>query len=147
MPPFPGHGRPWDEELARLWKKTTALREANDILKKAAVSFARTVDLTPSGRYKNKRGIQYERRRRWENKTKNGGCIPRSSKPRRQALAQKREKPVSQAAKDLGINGNQLYRWIQQAREAAETGLPPFPGHGRPRDEELSRQRKEVKAV
>jgi transposase len=63
------------------------------------------------------------------------------------ALAEKREKPVSQVAKDLGINENQLYRWMQQAREAAGTGLPPFPGHGRPRDEELSRLRKENKAL
>jgi transposase-like protein len=43
------------------------------------------------------------------------------------ALAEKREKPVSQVAKDLGINENQLYRWMQQAREATGTGLPPFP--------------------
>jgi transposase len=63
------------------------------------------------------------------------------------ALAEKREKPVSQVAKDLGINENQLYRWIQQSREAAKGGLPPFPGHGKPRDEELSRLRKEVKAL
>jgi transposase-like protein len=48
---------------------------------------------------------------------------------------------------DLGINENQLYRWIPQAQEAAGTGLPPFPGHGRSRDEELSRLRKEVKAL
>jgi transposase len=63
------------------------------------------------------------------------------------ALAGKHEKPVSQIARDLGINENQLYRWIQQARSSAGTGLPPFPGHGRPRDEELSRLRKEVKAL
>ena len=63
------------------------------------------------------------------------------------ALAGKHEKPVRQIAQDLGVNENQLYRWIQQAREAAGTGLPPFPGHGRPRDEELSRLRKEVKAL
>ena len=63
------------------------------------------------------------------------------------ALAGKHEKPVRQIALDLGINENQLYRWIQQAREAAGTGLPPFPGHGRPRDEELGRLRKEVKAL
>jgi transposase len=63
------------------------------------------------------------------------------------ALAGKHEKPVRQIALDLGINENQLYRWIQQARESAGTGLPPFPGHGRPRDEELSRLRKEVKTL
>jgi transposase len=63
------------------------------------------------------------------------------------ALAEKREKPVSHVAADLGINEKVLYRWIQQARETAGTGLPPFPGHGRPRDEELTRLRKEVKAL
>jgi transposase len=63
------------------------------------------------------------------------------------ALAEKREKPVSQIARDLGVNENQLYRWVQRAREAGGTGLPPFPGHGRPRDEELPRLRKEVKTL
>jgi transposase-like protein len=51
------------------------------------------------------------------------------------APAGKHGKPARQIAMDLGINENRLYRWIQRAREAAGTGLPPFPGHGRPRDE------------
>jgi transposase len=34
--PFPEHGRPRDEEPARLGKKTKALRTANGILKKEA---------------------------------------------------------------------------------------------------------------
>jgi len=38
---FPGRGRPRDEELARLRKEIKSLREANEILKKAAVIFAR----------------------------------------------------------------------------------------------------------
>jgi transposase len=63
------------------------------------------------------------------------------------ALAEKREKSVSQIASDLGLNGNVLRRWMQQMREAAGTGLPVFPGRGRPRDEELSRLRKEVKSL
>jgi transposase-like protein len=61
------------------------------------------------------------------------------------ALAQKHEKPVRQTAVDLGVNENMLYRWIQQAQEAGNSGQVPFPGHGRPRDEELARLRKEVK--
>jgi transposase len=63
------------------------------------------------------------------------------------ALAEKREKPISQIADDLGVNESVLWRWMQQAREAAQGGLPAFPGHGRPRDEELTRLRKEVKAL
>jgi transposase len=63
------------------------------------------------------------------------------------ALAEKREKPVIQVARDLGISDTVLYRWMQRFREARGEGLPPFPGHGRPRDEELARLRKEVKAL
>jgi transposase len=63
------------------------------------------------------------------------------------ALAEKREKPISQIADDLGVNESVLRRWMQQAREAAQGGLSAFPGHGRPRDEELTRLRKEVKAL
>ncbi|MDR0376308.1 MAG: transposase [Spirochaetaceae bacterium] len=62
------------------------------------------------------------------------------------APAQKHEKPVRQVAADLGINENMLHRWIRQAREMGGTELPPFPGHGRLRDEELTRLRKENKA-
>jgi transposase-like protein len=60
---------------------------------------------------------------------------------------EKHEKPVSQTTADSGINENML-RWrVQSARKAAETGLKPFPGHGRPRDEYLIRLRKEVRAL
>jgi transposase len=63
------------------------------------------------------------------------------------ALAEKHEKPVRQAAADLGINEN--IRWIQQARDAGGSG---FPGHGQPRDEPdfssaLSRPQKENKTL
>jgi transposase-like protein len=40
VPPFPGHGKPRDEELTRLRKENKMLKEANEILKKAAVIFA-----------------------------------------------------------------------------------------------------------
>jgi transposase len=36
---FPGHGNPRDEELDRLRKENARLREANEILKKAAAIF------------------------------------------------------------------------------------------------------------
>ena len=63
------------------------------------------------------------------------------------ALALKREKPVSQVAKDLGLNESMLGRWMTEARKAAGTGITVFPGRGKPRDEELTRLRKEVKAL
>ena len=63
------------------------------------------------------------------------------------ALAEKREKPISQVAVDLGINENMLRRWMQQTRESANTGLRVFSGHGRPKDAELARLRKENKAL
>jgi transposase len=63
------------------------------------------------------------------------------------ALAEKREKSVSQIAIDLGLNENMLYRWIQQSRESVGSGIKAFPGRGRPRDEELTRLRKEVKSL
>jgi transposase-like protein len=72
---------------------------------------------------------------------------PKEFKAEAVALAGKHEKPVRQVAADLGINENMLHRWIQQSRETGGTGLPPFPGHGRPRDQELARLRKENKAL
>jgi transposase len=63
------------------------------------------------------------------------------------ALAEKREKPVSQVAKDLGLNESMLRRWVHESREAAGGGATAFTGHGRPRDEELARLRKENKAL
>ena len=38
---FPGHGNPRDEELARLRKENTILREERDILRKAVAIFSR----------------------------------------------------------------------------------------------------------
>jgi transposase len=63
------------------------------------------------------------------------------------ALAEKREKPIGKVAVDLGLNGSVLRRWMQEAREAAGTGIRVFPGHGRPEGEELSRLRKEHKSL
>ena len=68
------------------------------------------------------------------------------------ALAEKKEKSISQVAQDLGLNDSMLRRWIAQAREAsglqaAGAGVKAFPGHGRARDAELARLRKENKAL
>lgn len=46
------------------------------------------------------------------------------------APAGKHEKPVRQIAPDVGIHENRLYRWMQRAREAAGTGVPPSPDTG-----------------
>src|SRR5215469_4769290 len=62
-------------------------------------------------------------------------------------LAEKREKPVSQIAKDLGLNESMLRRWMHEAQESAGANTRAFPGHGRPRDAELVRLRKENKAL
>ena len=40
-----------------------------------------------------------------------------------------------------------LRLWMQASREAAGSGQQAFPGHGRPRDAELARLRKENKAL
>ena len=72
---------------------------------------------------------------------------PKEFKAEAVALAEKREKTVSQIAVDLGINKNLLHRWMGLARKTALPGLRVFPGHGRPRDEELARLRKENKAL
>jgi transposase len=63
------------------------------------------------------------------------------------ALVLKREQPVSQIAVDLGLNENMLRRWVQNAQEAVGTGVRAFPRHGRLRDEELTRLRKENRAL
>jgi transposase-like protein len=63
------------------------------------------------------------------------------------ALAEKKEKPVSRIAVDLGINENMLRRWMQASRKSAGSGLQAFPGHGRPKDAELARLRKENKLL
>src|SRR5215510_8183925 len=63
------------------------------------------------------------------------------------ALAEKREKPVRLIASDLGLNESLLWRWITESRGATGNGQQLFPGHGRPRDAELTRLRKEVKSL
>jgi transposase len=80
-------------------------------------------------------------------KEKERRVYPKEFKVEAVAPAEKREKPIGRIAADLGLHESVLRRWTQQARESAGAGLPPFPGHGRPRDEELARPRKEVKVL
>jgi transposase-like protein len=72
---------------------------------------------------------------------------PKEFKAGAVTLAEKREKPVIQVARDLAISDTVLHRWMQVAREAKGEGVQPVPGQGRPRDEELARLRKENKAL
>jgi transposase len=80
-------------------------------------------------------------------KEKERRVYPKEFKAEAVALAQKHEKPVRRIAADLGLHESVLRRRMRQARESAGAGLPPFPGHGRPRNEELARPRKETKAL
>lgn len=49
-------------------------------------------------------------------------------------------KTATEVATDLGIRSDALSRW---KREISEGNIRAFPGHGNPRDEELTRLRKE----
>jgi transposase len=51
-------------------------------------------------------------------------------------LVLEKEVPVSQAALDLGIHENSIYRWLKQYGEAPQEAL-------KPRDEELRRLQRE----
>jgi transposase-like protein len=44
---------------------------------------------------------------------------------------------------DLGINPENLRRWLRESKEGETNNIRVFPGQGNPRDEELSRLRKE----
>jgi transposase-like protein len=63
------------------------------------------------------------------------------------SLAGKREKPISQAAVDMGLNESMLRRWIHESHAAPGIGVRAFPVPGQSRDEELTRLRKEVKPL
>lgn len=59
-------------------------------------------------------------------------------------LARSSSLPVSQIARDLGLNPNMLTRWC---RELSTVGSKAFVGQGRPRDEELAQLRRELAQV
>jgi transposase len=107
----------------------------------------KTMDLTPPDLHKDKREIHYKEREKMGKKSKERRVYTKEFKVEAVALAEKREKPISQIAKDLGLNENVLRRWMQESQEMAGSGVQAFPGHGRPRDEELARLRKENKAL
>jgi transposase len=50
----------------------------------------------------------------------------------------------SQVGRELGINANLLGRWC---RDFAANGTAPFPGQGKPRDEEMAALKRELSRV
>jgi transposase len=63
------------------------------------------------------------------------------------ALSEKKDKPISHVAVDLGIHEKTLRLWRREAREAKETGAEAFPGHGKPRHDGIERLLKENNAL
>ena len=53
-------------------------------------------------------------------------------------------KSGSEIERDLGIGKGQIYRWRAQLQGG---GTAAFPGHGKARDEELAKLRRELKQV
>ena len=60
------------------------------------------------------------------------------------ALVKQSDIPVSEIARNLGINDNMFRRWV---KEQANPNRKSFPGHGSPRDEEMARLKKELSQV
>ena len=59
-------------------------------------------------------------------------------------LVQQSDIPVSEIARNLGINDNMLRKWVKQA---AESGKRAFPGHGNSRDEKVAQLERELRQV
>ncbi len=59
-------------------------------------------------------------------------------------LAVRGDKSLTQVAEDLGIRRDLLQRWKREVRLADQDGQRAFPGHGKPRDEEMAQLRKEL---
>jgi transposase len=69
-----------------------------------------------------------------------------SSEFKRGAIEQTRQPGVScaQVARELGIGGNVLTRWV---RESESAGRQAFGGTGTPRDEEVAQLKRELSRV
>jgi len=53
-------------------------------------------------------------------------------------------KTMAEVAEGLGINPENLRRWLRESEEGKTSKLKVFPGRGIPRDEEVAQLRKEV---
>jgi transposase-like protein len=105
------------------------------------------MNLTQPDLHKDKREIQYKERKEMGKKSSQRRVYTKEFKVEAVALAENREKLISQIAKDLGLNENVLRRWMHLFQETAGSEVQAFPGHGRPRDKELARLKKENKAL
>jgi transposase-like protein len=52
-------------------------------------------------------------------------------------------KSAKDVAEGLGINPENLSRWLRESEEGEKSNIRTFPGQGNPRDEEVARLRKE----
>jgi transposase len=59
-------------------------------------------------------------------------------------LCRSGDRTIKSVAEDLGIHPTSLGQWLRASEEEKAGGLKAFPGHGNPRDEELTQLRKEV---
>jgi len=59
-------------------------------------------------------------------------------------LYQSNGKTFKEIADGLGVSPENLRRWVTEAEEGKTTNLRIFPGQGNPRDEEMTRLRREV---
>ena len=53
------------------------------------------------------------------------------------------EKTTKEIADELGIHQENLCRWLRESKEGEKKNIKVFPGQGNPRDEEVSRLKKE----
>jgi transposase len=60
------------------------------------------------------------------------------------SLVQQSDIPVSEIARNLGINDNVLRRWVKEHCDPVKRS---FTGHGVPRDEEVARLKRELLQV
>lgn len=70
-----------------------------------------------------------------------------SAEFKRQALRRANEPGVTDVlvCEELGVSARQLRRWREAVQEHGEENA--FPGHGRARDQEMARLRRELKKV
>lgn len=59
-------------------------------------------------------------------------------------LVKQSDLPISEIARNLGINDNILRRWV---KEQSNPNARSFPGHGNARDEEVAKLKKELSQV